>query len=436
MTLPVDGGEVTVARHLARRDDARTAVVIAGGPGDSSIALLRDLLLGGTYEDPELWLDETWLAIDNRGVGVSDPIACVDSAWFDAMRGLEPVPGDDDAADALRASRDAFRAGCLADRDEASLARLDTATYVADLEALRIATGARELDLLAYSYGTRVAAAYTAAHPDRVGRVVLDSVVAPTATRDGWLDPQAEGFEVSLHRFFERCATNEACAVRDDPEGAYRALLDAAAAAPLPAPTDPAGRSLTRNELRWGVFGLLYYPQDALLGQVLDRARGGDAANALLMADGGWGRDPVTGLYDNVYSASWSIGGTDLPWPEGWTDEDVWAYGAQMEADYPLLGWSTLSGELVCSGWPVRSEPIDFSAPDAPPVLLVNSRYDPATPWANADALREALGNGSVLLTYEGDGHIAELSDASGCIGDAMSRFLRRGALPDDLTCP
>jgi proline iminopeptidase len=46
---------------------------------------------------------------------------------------------------------------------------------VADLEAFRAAIDAPQVDLLGYSWGSTLAAAYLAAHPDRVARVILAS---------------------------------------------------------------------------------------------------------------------------------------------------------------------------------------------------------------------------------------------------------------------
>lgn len=49
------------------------------------------------------------------------------------------------------------------------------ARALADLEAFRHAIGARRVDLLAYSWGATLSAAYLAAHPDRVDKVVFAS---------------------------------------------------------------------------------------------------------------------------------------------------------------------------------------------------------------------------------------------------------------------
>ena len=51
---------------------------------------------------------------------------------------------------------------------------------VADLEDLRAALGAERWSLDGVSYGSYVAQRYATAHPDRVDRLVLDSVVPVT----------------------------------------------------------------------------------------------------------------------------------------------------------------------------------------------------------------------------------------------------------------
>ena len=54
-----------------------------------------------------------------------------------------------------------------------------TADSVADMEAIRAALGLERMTLFGISYGTTLALAYARAHPDRVERMVLDSVADP-----------------------------------------------------------------------------------------------------------------------------------------------------------------------------------------------------------------------------------------------------------------
>ena len=50
-----------------------------------------------------------------------------------------------------------------------------------DLEEVRLALGVERLDYLGFSYGTALGAVYAMAHPDRVGRFVLDGAIDPSA---------------------------------------------------------------------------------------------------------------------------------------------------------------------------------------------------------------------------------------------------------------
>ena len=67
------------------------------------------------------------------------------------------------------------------DRTGPLLAQVGAADSALDLEAVRVALGVERLDYLGYSYGTALGAVYAMAHPDRVGRFVLDGAIDPTA---------------------------------------------------------------------------------------------------------------------------------------------------------------------------------------------------------------------------------------------------------------
>jgi pimeloyl-ACP methyl ester carboxylesterase len=61
----------------------------------------------------------------------------------------------------------------------------ETADYVSDLDELRAHLGLERMLLLGHSHGGVVAAAYAAAHPDRVERLVLASTLARFAAEQG-----------------------------------------------------------------------------------------------------------------------------------------------------------------------------------------------------------------------------------------------------------
>ena len=82
-----------------------------------------------------------------------------------------------------------------------------------------------------------------------------------------------------------------------------------------------------------------------------------------------------------------------------------------------------ISAVAGCLGWPVpAADPQGDLTPSATPVLLVNSRHDPATayPWARHVAAQ--LGPKATLITYEGWGHV--VYDHTKCVSALVDRYL------------
>jgi hypothetical protein len=85
--------------------------------------------------------------------------------------------------------------------------------------------------------------------------------------------------------------------------------------------------------------------------------------------------------------------------------------------------------------WPVPARAARIPhGKGAPPVLVVGTSHDPATPYAWAQAMTRDL-TGARLLTRDGDGHTAY--GRSGCIRAAVDAYLVSRTLPAKGTrCP
>ena len=101
----------------------------------------------------------------------------------------------------------------------------------------------------------------------------------------------------------------------------------------------------------------------------------------------------------------------------------------QFSAQAPDFGAAEAWGSLICAFWPVpptgNAEPLH--APGAPPILVVGTTHDPATPYEWAQALASQLDSG-VLLTRDGDGHTAYFS--STCVQNWADSYLTTLAMP------
>jgi hypothetical protein len=92
---------------------------------------------------------------------------------------------------------------------------------------------------------------------------------------------------------------------------------------------------------------------------------------------------------------------------------------------------------MACSVWPVKDEkPLtSFKAQGADPILIIGTKYDPATPYKWAIGLSNEIANNK-LITFEGDGHTAYMR-GSECVDKYVEDYLVEGIIPEkNETCP
>ena len=96
-----------------------------------------------------------------------------------------------------------------------------------------------------------------------------------------------------------------------------------------------------------------------------------------------------------------------------------------------------LNAGLICAYWPVP--PVANEAPihvdGTPPILVVGTTNDPATPLKWAQGLAQELSSG-VLLTAEGTQHTAFVTAFNRCVDDHVVTYLvDLRPPPKDTTC-
>jgi hypothetical protein len=145
-----------------------------------------------------------------------------------------------------------------------------------------------------------------------------------------------------------------------------------------------------------------------------------DGDGALVAAEAEW----FTNLVD--YAPYALVTCLDSAHPVGF---DAWqAEAARSARRSPRFGAAIANELLPCAYWPEPSRtPHLVRAPGTPPILVVGSTGDVATPFSQAEAVAASLASG-VLLTVDIDGHIA-LGD-SACADAAVTRYLVDLTLP------
>ena len=425
-TLDRPGLDLAVIRTRARDPDARigSLVLNPGGPGVPAVQFLRTAASSLPAEVRDRF---DLVAFDPRGVGESEPIECADSLDPVFDQSFEPTTAA--ARSALVAAVTSLAQQCAA-RNADLLAHVSTADAVRDLEQLRVALGDRRLSYVGYSYGTYLGASYAQAHPDRVRTFVLDGPVDASLSARAVTLGQARGFEHALDDFLADCSDHRGCAFHHggDAEAAYDALRAEAARAPL-ATDDPDGRTLNQTRLDAAVLQQLYLGRAAWSGlaNALADAEEGDASTLLAGADAFVGRTD-SGADDHVLESFWAVSCLDGPVVTG---VDA---AAQLEREAvavaPRMGAFIVNNSLPCSVWPVPADPPvgPITAAGAPPILVIGTTEDPATPLAQARSLSGALERGR-LLVADGEQHTS-FNNGNECVDAFVTRYLVERRVP------
>lgn len=419
---PSQPGGRTIAVHYvvvpatARRKAPDPVFFLAGGPGQSAIALAGSVvpLLSRLGNQRDLVL------VDQRGTGRSAPLACDDEA--DERRPLAERVDAQRMIERLRSCR-----ARLAALPHGDLRQYTTSIAMADLDAVRAALGAEQINLVGGSYGTRAGLEYLRQFPQRVRRAVLDGIAPPDMALPASMSSDAQRV---LDAQLEACVADAQCNARH-PRLRER-WRDWLASLPRefelgdPQSGDVQRVTLTRDAVLSAVRGPLYAPAlSAALPEAIAAALDGRVT-------------PLAGL------GSLGLAGRRLRLAE------IEHFAVVCAEDMPRLAQS---GErpgaevgdsfiqpyrALCADWPRTEVPAAFyTLPASPaPVLLFSGGLDPVTPPRHGERVAKALGPKARHVVVDNAGHgVMSL----GCARDLIHRFIASDdeaqALAVDASC-
>jgi pimeloyl-ACP methyl ester carboxylesterase len=401
-----------------------------GGPGGSGVDFLEQNANGFPAS---LRSKFNLVSFDPRGVARSDPVTCVSPTQIRQLLSLNPAPVGTTQIDQVVAATKQFDAACAAHTSRLMLENMSTVDVAIDMDEIRAALGQAKLTYLGFSYGTYLGAVYAQLFPTHVRAMVLDGALNPDLTNNELSLQQAESFEVDLNDFFNWCDANSTCE-SELPGGAagdYQRLmsgLEDGATLPSELIASFGGdQTVDYGVAVTGVLASLYSQSDwPELGQALQQAIGGDGSDLDAIALSYAGFQP-NGSLENIEESNTAVNCLDHPAPT--TVSEYVSLAQQFAAKAPDFGALEAWGSLSCAYWPVppTGNPAPIHAPGAPPILVVGTTHDPATPYAWAQALASQLDKG-VLLTRDGDGHTAYFS--STCIQNWADSYLTTLATP------
>ena len=393
-------------RYLSSGERKGTVLINPGGPGGSGVEFVQYVPF--IFGKPLLEEFDV-LGFDPRGVGESSPVACLSDAERD-VSDAKTYTSDDAGLAEMQADAKAFGEKCLENTGPV-LGEVDTQSSARDMDVIRHVVGDAQLNYLGFSYGTQLGATYAGLYPENVGRMVLDGATDPSASAFDVGLAQTTGFRTSFESYMAACLAGSGCPFRgsvDEGERTVSALLDRLDQSPLRAAD---GLELDGQVMRSAIDSALYSEQQwPELTTAFTEALRGESATAFALADSYFGRSPDGTYTGNFYEAFLAIQCIDYPVER---DPSVLVTeAAEIRAAAGELADDDTSrdGEPdpLCGNWPyaAKQAPAPVSAEGAAPIVVVGTTGDPATPYSWAEALAGQLSSG-VLLTYEGEGHIA-----------------------------
>ncbi|WP_426367462.1 alpha/beta hydrolase [Streptomyces sp. E-08] len=473
---------LTVPMDYARPEDGRTFVLPVaraatavpgkrvgslvlnpGGPGEPGAKLVED----GVADELGKGVRDRFdvVSFDPRGVGRSEPaLTCLtddDTEAEDDTVAEDDTEAEDDtvAKDDTEAEEDpaepadeaplyprttAARAEALAGaRAQAAACRkasgpllphVGTVDAARDLDVLRAALGERRLTYVGWSYGTSLGTSYAEQFPRRVRAMVLDGAVDPSLDWRQRALGQSAGFRDAVEEYADSCAdvVGEGCP--GSSPGEIRELIDRLLDRTRrdPLPVDGSEDGVGTAGLVDALSLSMYTPeaQWERLSEALRAADEGDGTKlAALAADGDETPDTETDTAegpsddvpeDNGEAALIAVNCLDVPHPRD--ARAYWDALAPAHTAAGLYGTSGVTSELVCEDWPAGTQrPHRVSAPGVPPVLVVGTTGDPATPYAEAVSLARQF-PGGMLLSFEAPGHTGYGRDA--CVDEKVEAYL------------
>ena len=452
VTVPLDydnpqGQTITVAlKKLPSTSPSPQGSVFLnpGGPGGSGISLIEsnaELYKSGDLS--EVLANYDVIGFDPRGVGQSTPITCWTPEDVQAIQAGQAempslsTPGS--AADIV--AQGSHKAAACQEHTEVPeiLDHADTRSVARDMDVMRALVGDKDLNYHGASYGTYLGAVYAELFPDNIGRVVLDSAMDPTLSRQEAMEGDAAGWEQSLHTYIESQQGREGfplSGTTDEAVARLATFLDGLDANPLT--VSGSGTPLDRTKAVNAISELVTASPDKwpLLDEGLTQAMNAHDGTALKRNAESVSSDNTRPTTEkqvvemlrgvNVFSANRCLDFPDTGNQASWD-----AALASYRHDYPVFHSLLPQYDAFCHGWghTSKTEAVDVDTEATNPVLVVGILHDPNTPYPWSHALVSRIRN-SHLLSVDMYGHVA--TGKNTCTTAKIGDYLVNGTLPSD----
>jgi pimeloyl-ACP methyl ester carboxylesterase len=391
-------------------------LVNPGGPGASGLGLS----VLGQYVPQNVGATYDWIGWDPRGVGASTPALSCKPNYLGYDR-PPYVPRTAKLLATWKAKAKAYAVAC-AKAHPTLIKHVKTRDSVKDMESIRVALGAPQINYYGFSYGTYLGSAYASLHPTKMRRMVLDGNVDP---RQVWYKANLDqdvAFNKNIKIWFAWVAKYHGVYHLGSTEKKveaqyYKQLhrLDRKA----------AGGVIGGDEWTDVFVGAGYY--QVTWPELAD-------AFSAWVNDGDWQllKDEydasATPGDDNGYAMYSATQCTDAKWPTKWStwqkDND------RIYKKAKFLTWDNAWYNAPCLYWKAKpGTPVKIGSAKVTSALLVSETLDAATPFEGSLELRKRFPHSSLIAEPGGTTHAGSLF-GNACVDDTIATYLATGARP------
>jgi pimeloyl-ACP methyl ester carboxylesterase len=405
-------------------------LVNPGGPGGSGLSLAAEVAQGLS---PGVAAQYDIVGFDPRGVGSSVPALSCDPGFFGGPR-PNYIPANPAAEQVLINRAKTYAADC-GKRFGWLLPHMTTQDTARDMDAIRAAFGVSKINYYAFSYGTYLGQVYATLFPDRVRRMVLDSVVDPTGVWYADNVDQDFAFQGRMEAFFAWVAKYD------------ETYHLGSTAAQVQAAWYRARNQLLAHPVN-GTIGADEFDDTFLQGGYLDELWPGFAQALSSYLNEGQVGDLITQYQgygkqgENEFAVYNAVQCSDVGWPRNWS---FWTSDTErIYAKAPFQAWDNAWFNAACAFWPVQgpAKPLQIKGAGLPGILMLQGTLDPATPYAGAQDAHKLLPSARMVVVKGGGNHGQSMEQPSNsCVQGYLNAYLATGALPStpgtvNATCP
>ena len=431
LSVPVDyakpgGRRISLALDMIpatapRSQQQGVLLVNPGGPGGSGLSLAAEVAQGLS---PSVAAQYDIVGFDPRGVGSSVPALSCDPGFFDGPR-PNYIPANPAAEQVLINRAKTYAADC-GKRFGWLLPHMTTQDTARDMDAIRAAFGVSKINYFAFSYGTYLGQVYATLFPDRVRRMVLDSVVDPAGVWYADNVDQDYAFQGRMEAFFAWVAKYD------------ETYHLGSTAAQVQAAWYRARNRLLAHPVN-GNIGADEFDDTFLQGGYLDKLWPGFAQALSSYLNDGQAGDLMTQYQEygkqgeNEFAVYNAVQCSDVGWPRNWS---FWTSDTErIYAKAPFQAWDNAWFNAACTFWPVKgpAKPLQIKGTGLPGILMLQGTLDPATPYAGAQDAHKLLPSARMVVVQGGGNHGQSMEQPSNsCVQGYLNGYLATGALPSN----